>query len=94
MDFEEMANTNMNNGKKRWILEAAILHHDEFHNAVTSAKLFEETFLTMATTSAFQKMGFDAFYDYVRAQALIVGRNYKEKKTINDKTNENGKGTA
>lgn len=45
----------------------------------------------MTTVPAHAKMSFNAFYDFIRAQALIVDRNNKENKNKNAKNNGNGR---
>ena len=51
MGYEEMAGYTMTDAEKRRILEAAILHHDELHAAVTISSLFETTIATMTTST-------------------------------------------
>ena len=87
MVLEDMADRNLDDAEKGNILESAILHHDELQQAVTNARLFKSTLASMGTGTT--SMNFDSFYDFGRAQALIIDRNDKEKKSMNDKMNNN-----
>ena len=63
----------------RHILQAAICHH-ELYRAVSGAQLMEQAILHVNPTSTSSKMSFEAFYNFVLDQAMVLDRNAKEAK--------------
>ena len=78
MDYEECADTNMPDSEKRKLLSAAIRHHGELYQAVTSATLLEQNLRRMSVSSMTQ-MSFKAFYKHIEDHAIILDRNWREK---------------